>query len=82
MRGNESNLGYFLGGIAMGSVAAVFLAPKSGPQTRRYVRRRAEYIKRRADEVGRNAADVIDRSSRAIHSQMDTIVKSVAAVCR
>jgi gas vesicle protein len=83
---NQSNLGYFLSGITMGAVAAIFLAPKSGPETRRDLRRRADagtdYIKRRAEDLSRNAADVIDRSSRKIHSQMDTIVKSVAAACR
>ena len=35
---NQSRLGYLLGGIAVGSVVAVFLAPKSGPDTRRYLR--------------------------------------------
>ena len=83
---NKLNLGYFLCGIAMGSLAAVFLAPKSGPEIRRYLRRRADagadYVKRRADEISRNAADAIDRSSRKIQSQMDTLAKSVAAVYR
>jgi len=83
---NQSNLGYFLSGITMGAVAAIFLAPKSGPETCRDLRRRADesadYIKRRADEITRNATDVIDRGSRKIQSQMNTIVKSIAAVCR
>ena len=83
---NESNLGYFLSGIATGAVAAVFLAPKSGADTRRYLRRRADagadYIKRRADKISGNAVDVIDRGSRKIQSTMDALAKSVAAVCR
>jgi gas vesicle protein len=86
MHKNQSNLGYFLSGITMGVVAGIFLAPKSGPETRRDLRRRADastdYIKRRADELSRNATDVIDRSNRRIQSQMNTIVKSVAAACR
>lgn len=79
---NQSHLGYLLGGIAVGSVAAIFLAPKSGRETRRYLRRRADYIKRRADEISKSAAEVIDLSSKTIQSQMNTITKAVAAVCR
>lgn len=86
MRRNESNLGYFLGGIAMGSLAAIFLAPESGADTRRYLRRQAvagaDYVKRRTDEISRNAAEAIDHGSRKIQSQMDSLAKSVAAVCR
>ncbi len=83
---NQSNLGYLLGGFAIGAAAGIFLAPKSGLKTRRDLRRRADasadYIKRRADDISRNAADAIDRSGRKIQSQMDAIVKSVAAACR
>ena len=79
---NQSNLGYFLGGIAMGSVAAVFLAPKSGRETRRILRRQADSIKHRADEISRGAAEVIDLGSRTIQSRMKTITKAMAAVCR
>ena len=78
----ESNLSYFLGGIAMGSVAAIFLAPKSGRDTRRFLRRRTDYMKRRTEEIGKSAAEVIDFSTRTIQSQMKALTKAVTAVCR
>jgi gas vesicle protein len=86
MRRNQSDLGYFLIGIAVGGVTALLLAPKSGPDARRYLRRRgdagADYVKRRTDELSRNAMAAMDRGRKNIQAQVDSVASSVAAMCR
>ena len=85
---NETNmkLGYLLTGVAMGAVAAVFVAPKSGFETRKYLRRKADegvdYIKDRTEEMSKGAIEAVNRGSRKIQRQMTMVSRSVAAVCR
>ena len=85
---NETNLklGYLLTGVAMGAVATVFVAPKSGAETRKYLRRKADagadYIKDRTAEMSRSTIEMVHRASEGMQSQVNRAVRSVAAVCR
>jgi gas vesicle protein len=45
----DSNAGYFLAGLTIGSLIGIFFAPKSGEGTR-------EYLSKKAKEGGKHAA--------------------------
>lgn len=55
---------YFGIGAALGAAAAMLLAPKSGPDTRKLLRSKAEES---ADYLAARAADARDTTAQAIH---------------
>ena len=59
-------MSYFFLGLGLGVAVGVLFAPKSGEETRDFLRSKAEegtdYVKRRADDLRDSAADAIDRS--------------------
>ena len=65
---SRGSFGSFLVGIAMGAAVALLLAPDSGIETRRRLRRSARRVKRAAREkVEGLADDVTDRYEHARH---------------
>jgi gas vesicle protein len=66
-RSSESNvsLGFtlLLVGVAIGAVAALLMAPKTGKQMRRTLRRKYEDAREAVDDFGDQASDWIDKSS-------------------
>lgn len=83
-RDDEFNgIPYLLIGIGIGMIAGVLLAPQSGEQVRRDVRRRAteglDYLNQQTDRVRDGAEKVVTkgkewiaRQSEAIHSSRET----------
>jgi gas vesicle protein len=61
---STNQFAYFGIGAALGAAAAILLAPKSGPETRKFLRSKAEES---ADFVASRAADARDTASQAIH---------------
>ncbi|MBZ5634723.1 MAG: YtxH domain-containing protein [Acidobacteriia bacterium] len=80
---DDSKLSYFFLGLGLGVAAGVLFAPKSGVETREYLRSRAEegtdYVKRRAEDLRDSAADAIDRSKDTIRRHKDNLSAAVDA---
>ena len=90
----KTGFGYFLLGLGLGVAAGVLLAPKSGAETREYLRSKAEesgdYLRTRADEgreylkkqsetIRDSAADLYERGRSAVKSKRDNINAAVEA---
>jgi gas vesicle protein len=67
---DDNKISYFFLGLGLGVAVGVLFAPKSGAETRDYLRSRAEdgtdYVKRRANDLRDTAADAIDRSKATL----------------
>lgn len=74
-----------LTGMATGAAAAILLAPRSGSETRDYLRRKADesadYIKDRTNQMIKDTAAMIHQA-RKMRARIYKFAKSVAAVCR
>jgi gas vesicle protein len=79
-------LTFLLIGIGAGAVAALMLAPKSGEQLRRDIRRRyedaREAIEDLADEAKERVEDVLERGSDWVEDVEETTRKRVAPLAR
>ena len=80
---DDNKLSYFFLGLGLGVAVGVLFAPKSGEETREFLRSKAEegtdYVKRRAEELRDNAADAIDRSKDSIRRHKENLSAAVDA---
>jgi gas vesicle protein len=80
---NTNEITYFGIGAALGVAAAVLLAPKSGPETRKFLRSKAEdgtdYAAARASEVRDAASQAIGRGKKAVQYQAENLSAAVDA---
>jgi gas vesicle protein len=78
-----SKLSYFAFGLGLGLAVGVLFAPKSGEETREYIRAKAdegkEYLRRRGEELKEKADDVIDRGRTAVSQHRDHLSAAVEA---
>ena len=78
-----SKLSYFAFGLGLGLAVGVLFAPKSGEETREFIRNKAgegaDYVKRRSTELRDSAADAIDRSKDNLRRQKDNLASAVEA---
>ena len=94
MAEQNSGIPYFIVGLGVGVAVGLLLAPKSGEETRQYIRERAgegkdylrtkadeskEYVRRRGTELRESASDLIDRSKEAISRQKEQLAMAVEA---
>lgn len=74
---------YFGIGAALGVAAAVLLAPKSGPATRKLLRSKAEegteYLASRASQARDTASEAINRGKRAVKQNAENLSAAVDA---
>jgi len=81
MSANE--FAYFGIGAALGAAAAVLLAPKSGLETRKLLRTKAEdgtdYLASRAAEARDTASQAINRGKKVIKQNADNLSAAVDA---
>jgi gas vesicle protein len=74
---------YFGIGAALGVAAAVLLAPKSGPETRKLLRSQAgestDYLASRAADARDAAAQAINRGKKAIKQNAENLSAAVDA---
>jgi len=79
----DKRIPYFLLGLGIGTALGILFAPKAGPETREYLRARAddgkEYLKRKGTELKDSASDLVDRSKQAISRQKDHLATAVEA---
>lgn len=80
---DDNKLSYFFLGLGLGVAAGVLFAPKSGAETRDFLRNKAEegtdYVKRRTDDLRDSAADAIDRSKDSIRRHKENLSAAVDA---
>jgi HAD superfamily hydrolase (TIGR01509 family) len=84
---NSSNTLYFLMGLGIGAVVGILYAPKSGPETRDFLKRKsaegASYVKqtagdtidlakRKADELRQTASETIDKAAQTVKAVMES----------
>ena len=80
---DDNKLSYFFLGLGLGVAVGVLFAPKSGAETRDFLRSKAEegsdYVKRRAEDLRDTAADAIDRSKDTLRRHKDNLAAAVDA---
>lgn len=78
-----SKFSYFAFGLGLGIAVGVLFAPKSGEETREFIRSKADeskdYIRRRGDELRAQASDVVERGKTVVNRQRDNLSAAVEA---
>lgn len=79
----ENKFAYFAFGFGVGLAIGVLFAPKSGEETRQFIRTKAaegtDYLKRRAEEVKESASEAIERGKSAIVRQKEHLSAAIEA---
>ena len=82
-RDDDNRVPFFLLGLGLGAALGVLFAPKSGAETRRLIRDKAEesadYIKRRGDELRETAAEALERSKQSFERRKENLSAAVDA---
>lgn len=80
---DDSRLSYFFLGLGLGVAVGVLFAPKSGAETREFIRAKAgegvDFVKQRGDEFRSSASDTIDRGKEALRRQKDSLSAAMDA---
>jgi gas vesicle protein len=78
-----SKFSYFAFGLGLGIAVGVLFAPKSGEETREFIRSKADeskdYIRRRSDELRGQATDAVERGRSVVNRQRDNLSAAVEA---
>jgi gas vesicle protein len=78
-----SKISYFIVGLGVGALLGILFAPKSGEDTREYLKDKAEegkeYAQRKARELRERAEDLLERSKSVAGRQKDSITAAVEA---
>ncbi|MCS7314568.1 MAG: YtxH domain-containing protein [Bryobacterales bacterium] len=79
----ESKFSAFIFGFGIGLAVGVLFAPKSGRETREYIRTKAgegrEYLKKRGEELKESAEELIERGKEAVSRQRETLAAALEA---
>ncbi len=80
---DDSRLSYFFLGLGLGVAAGILFAPKSGSETRGYLKDKAnestDYIKKRSGDVKDTATDLVDKGRSLLNRQKDQLNQAVEA---
>ncbi len=80
---NTNELTCFGIGAALGAAAALMLAPKSGPETRKFLRTKAgestDYLASQAADARDTASQAINRGKKVVKNNVDNISAAVDA---
>ena len=80
---DDNKFSYFFLGLGLGVAAGLLFAPKSGPETREYLRSKADegrdYLRQRGEEVRDQAVDAFERSKANVTRQRDNLAAAVEA---
>jgi len=78
---DDSKLSFFFLGLGLGAALGILFAPKSGEETREFLRSKAgegkDYLKRRGDEVYDAAGNVIERTRTAAEEALERTKSTV-----
>jgi gas vesicle protein len=80
---DDNKLSYFFLGLGLGVAAGVLFAPKTGAETREFLRNRAEegadYVKRRGVDLKDTATETVERGKQHIQRHKDNLAAAVEA---
>ena len=80
---STNEFAFFGIGAALGAAVAILVAPKSGPETRKVLRSKAEegtdYLASRASDVRDTAAEAINRGKKVIKQNAENLSAAVDA---
>ncbi|MBZ5602203.1 MAG: YtxH domain-containing protein [Acidobacteriia bacterium] len=80
---DDNKLSYFFLGLGLGVAVGVLFAPKSGTETRDFLRSKAndgaDFAKRRASDLRDQAAEAVDRGKQSIQRHKDNLSAAVEA---
>jgi gas vesicle protein len=80
---DDSKLSYFFLGMGLGVAVGVLFAPKSGTETREFIKSKAnesvDYVKRRGDDLKGTASETIDRGKETLRRHKDNLSAAVEA---
>ena len=78
-----SRFGYFLAGMGIGAVVAILFAPRSGEETREFLKERAEkgrgYLKEHSGEIRERAREYGEKGREAVHRSRESIESALEA---
>ena len=78
-----SKVSYFLVGLGIGTLLGILFAPKSGEETREYLKDKAdegrEYAQRKARELRERAEELADRTREVVDRQKEQIASAIDA---
>jgi gas vesicle protein len=73
----DSTAGYFLAGVAIGSLISIFFAPKSGEGTRAYLAKKvkagSKQARKKARELREHAEDLVDSGKEFVNETAEQI---------
>ena len=79
----DNKLSYFFLGLGLGVAVGVLFAPKSGSETREFLRAKAEEgidtVKEQASTLKETAAEALERSKQTIQKHKDNLASAVEA---
>jgi len=73
----DSNVCYFLAGLAIGSLVGIFFAPKSGEGTREYLSQKikegSKHARKKTRELSERADDLVERGKELVNRKKEQI---------
>ena len=73
----DSTAGYFIAGLAVGSLISIFFAPKSGEGTRQYLSKKikegGKHARKKARELRERAEDLADSGKELVNQKKEQI---------
>jgi gas vesicle protein len=79
----ENRFAYFAVGLGLGLAIGVLFAPRSGEETREYIRSKAgegkDYLKKRADDLRESANEAVERGKGVLSRQKEHLAAAVEA---
>jgi gas vesicle protein len=73
---SESRVSYFFLGLGIGTAVGILLAPKSGADSRTYLRLKTRegtrYLKTQGEQLASSAAETVERGKRTLHDRYRT----------
>ena len=80
---DKNGLSAFLLGLGVGVGIGMLFAPKSGQETRDYLKNKAgegtDYLKQRGTEIKETAGDWVDKGKEALGRQRDNLADAMEA---
>ena len=80
---DRNGLSSFLLGLGVGVGLGMLFAPKSGQETRDFIKNKAgegsDFLKQRSGDLKQSAADWVDRGKDAINRQRDSLSDALEA---
>ena len=78
-----SQVGFFLAGLGIGAVVALLFAPRSGKETREFIKQRAEegrdFVVSKSEEIRKQAEDAVEKGKDLVSKQKELLSAALEA---